>query len=146
MSFWYQKPAPRLLFHGTLYKHLESIKRHGLLEGTHERANYQEYADDVAGYISLTDSPATARQFALFAWGRTHDKNEKRPDLIVLEVDALKAAMIAETTFNPMRGKLSQDYHGHEYLAVGNIPREAIVGAHRYHYVNGASAEDYIRL
>lgn len=145
MSYWYQKPVPRLLFHGTLYKHLESIKHHGLLAGTRERASHPEYADDVVGYISLTDSPVTARQFALYGWGRT-SKGERHPDLIVLEIDALKAAMIGGTIFNPMRGKLSRDYSGHEYLAVGNIPREAIIGAHRFYYVNGVSTEEYIRL
>jgi len=145
LSAWFQKPIPRLLFHGTQYKHLESIKKHGLLAGTSERANHPDYAEDVIGYISLTDSLITARRFALYGWGRT-SQGERHPDLIVLEIDTFKAAMIGGTKFSPMRGKLSPDYGGHEYLAIGAIPRGAIIGAYRFRTMDGVNTEEHLRL
>lgn len=138
---WFKRPIPRLLFHGSQTRHLESIKKHGLLAGTRERANHADFAHDVAGLVSLTDTPITARRFALYGW-----KGGRHPDLIVLEIDTYKAAMIGGTKFAPMRGKLSSDYGGHEYLAVGNIPRDAVIGAMRYYTKNGQHAEEHLRL
>lgn len=137
MSVWFKRPIPQILYHGSLYKNYKSIMKHGLRPGSSERANFADFADDVRGMVSLSDTELAARRFAVFSLTNLHHKLKKgEDDFVVFFIDSYRLRQDG-TPIVPLRGKLSSDYGGHEYRAVGPVPPDAIVAVFRYHHVEG---------
>ena len=140
---WFQKPIPRVLFHGTLTTNLKSIRKHGIRAGSSERANFADFSDDVRGMVSLSDTKLAARRFAVYSL--VGKPKGTKSDFVAVIVDTMVLKHRGVPVV-PLRGKLSADYGGHEYRAVGSIPAAAIVGAFRYHDVKGKFTEEYMKL
>ncbi len=117
--------VPRTLYHGTPSKFVPSIRKQGLLVGTHERANFPDFAKDSPGNISLADTEKAARFFGAAAAMQAGDPDI---DFTVLIVDAEVARTVGGVAILASPGTLDESYGGTEYVALNNIPPDAIKG------------------
>lgn len=117
--------VPRTLYHGTPTKFVPSIRKQGLLVGTRERANFPGYAQDSPGNISLADTEKAARFFGAAA---AMEQGDRDIDFTVLIVDAEVARTVGGVAILESPGTLDESYGGTEYVAINNIPPDAIKG------------------